>query len=107
MGRGLQEDQFLVFWGGVWRDGPKKGQKYDESDSTWEPRSALEGASDMVGRFEHPEKFLPLPRGTVIHGMGKGKGKKTSKKVKNFNFNKFYFLKIFLIFMNFRPNMLI
>ena len=51
---GGQEDQFLVFWGGVWRDGPKKGQKYTESDSTWEPRSAIEGASDMVSRFEHP-----------------------------------------------------
>ena len=70
----------------------------------WVPRSDLEGASDMVGRFEHPEKFLPLPRGTVIHGMGKGKGKNPSKKVKNFNFNKFLFLKIFFIFINFRPN---
>jgi len=45
----------------------------------------------MVGRFEHPEKFLDLPPGMVIRGMGRGKGKKTTKKVKNFNFNKFYF----------------
>jgi hypothetical protein len=97
-GRGRQEDEFLVSWGGVWREGPKKGQKYDESDNTWLPRSQLKGASHIVGMFEEPEKFLTLPRGKVIHGMGKGKGKNTSKKVKKFYFNKFYFLKIFLIF---------
>jgi hypothetical protein len=41
-------------------------------------------AAHLVGMFEHPEKFLPLPRGRVIHGMGKGTGKKISKKVKIF-----------------------
>jgi hypothetical protein len=76
---------FLVSWKGVWQDGPKKGQKYDESDSTWEPRSHLKSASHLVGMFEHPDKFLSLPPGQVFHGFGKGSGKKTSKKVKNLN----------------------
>jgi hypothetical protein len=78
---------FLVSWKGVWQDGPKKGQKYDESDSTWEPRSHLKLASHLLGMFEHPEKFLPLPRGQLIHGLGKSSGKNTSKKVKIFNLN--------------------
>ena len=73
----------------------------------WVPRSDLEGASDMVGRFEHPEKFLDLPPGMVIRGLGRGKGKKTCKKVKNFIFINFIFEKYFLIFFNFRPNTVI
>ncbi len=89
--RGQQEDQLLVSWRGVWRDGPKKGQKNDESENKWLPHSDLEVASDMVGRFEEPKKFLPLPRGKVIQRMGKGKGKNTSKKLKIFNFIKFNF----------------
>ena len=81
-GRGNQEDMFLVSWKGVWRVGPKKGQKYTESDSTWEPRSALESARYKVGMFEYPEKFLNVPRGQVIHGFGKGSRKNICKKVK-------------------------
>ena len=75
---------FLVSWKGVWRDGPKKGQKYVESDSTWEPRSALESASNKVGMFEHPEKYLEVPRGQVIHGLGAGSKKNKCNKVKFF-----------------------
>jgi hypothetical protein len=72
---------FLVSWKGVWQDGPKKGQKYDESDSTWQSRSSLKNAGFLVGMFEHPDKYLSVPRGQVIHGFGRGSKKNTCQKV--------------------------